>query len=439
MADNRYRYTALFRISSVGHPGVMPTTLLPAPSRRHGRAFWAVAFALLMVMAYSAVPTPLYVIYQQRDGFSAFMITVIYAAYAVGVVVSLFLAGHVSDWHGRRRVFVPGLLLSIVSAGVFLVWSDVPGLLIGRVIDGLSIGAVTATATTWLAELHAAHRPDADTRRAQSVATAANLGGIGFGPLVAGALAEWVGHPLIIPYVVFVVGMVVALGGVLLSPETRDRPFPKPRYRAQRISVPRAARREYLAAALGALIAFAALGLFNSLAPSFLAGTLGHPSRALAGAVAFLVFAAAAVAQLLAANRSARNQVATGIAGMLAGMGLLVVGVWLPTPSLALFLVGGGVVGAGAGLLFKGALGTVVAIAADEHRAEALAGLFLAGYVGLSVPVIGLGVLTQSLHAKVSLLIFAGLLAVGALAAAPMLLERPGKRSGTAALVADAA
>ncbi|MCW3023961.1 MAG: hypothetical protein JWR30_3283, partial [Conexibacter sp.] len=45
----------------------------------------------------------------------------------------------------------------------------------------------------------------------------------------------------------------------------------------------------------------------------------------------------------------------------------------------------------------------------------------------------------QSLQAKVSLLIFAGLLAVGALAAAPMLLERPGKRSGTAALVADAA
>ena len=58
-------------------------------------------------MAYNAVPAPLYGIYQQRDGFSSFTITVIFAAYAVGVVISLFTVGHLSDWHGRRRLFAP--------------------------------------------------------------------------------------------------------------------------------------------------------------------------------------------------------------------------------------------------------------------------------------------------------------------------------------------
>ena len=151
------------------------------------------------MLAYNAVPAPLYGIYQQRDGFSSFTITVIFAAYAVGVVISLFTVGHLSDWHGRRRLFAPALVLCMLSAVVFLLWRDLPGLILGRVLGGIAVGAVTATATAWLSELHAAARPDASAKRAQVVSTAANLGGIGFGPLVAGALAEWVGAPLTVP------------------------------------------------------------------------------------------------------------------------------------------------------------------------------------------------------------------------------------------------
>src|SRR6202035_365687 len=68
---------------------------------RHGVAFWVVAVAFLFNMAFSAVPTPLYVLYQQRDHFSQIMVTIVYAVYAVGVIASLFLAGHISDWVGR--------------------------------------------------------------------------------------------------------------------------------------------------------------------------------------------------------------------------------------------------------------------------------------------------------------------------------------------------
>ena len=50
------------------------------PSRRHHSAgFWVAAVAFLFNMAFSAVPTPLYVLYQQRDGISNLMVTVVYA------------------------------------------------------------------------------------------------------------------------------------------------------------------------------------------------------------------------------------------------------------------------------------------------------------------------------------------------------------------------
>jgi MFS family permease len=110
---------------------------------------------------------------------------------------------------------------------------------------------------------------------------------------------------------------------------------------------------------------------------------------------------------------------------MVLGMAVLVVAVFLNSPSLALFEIGGVITGAGAGALFKGVVTSVAELAPPESRAEALAGMFLAGYIGLSVPVLGLGVMTQYLSARVSLVIFTGVLAVAILAATPRLLHRP--------------
>jgi MFS family permease len=356
------------------------------------------------------------------------MITVIFAAYAVGVTASLFLAGHISDWLGRRRTLLAALLLSLVAAVSFLLWRSTAGLLVARAVNGLSIGVVTATATAYLAELHARHRPEASGRRGEIVATAANLGGLGVGALGAGILAQWVVGPLTVPYLVFGALLVLAMGGLLLVPETKRPPVELPRYRPQRVSVPAAARGRYFAAAAGGLIAFAAFGLFTSLAPTFLAQTLGHTSRALGGAAAFTVFATAALLQSLLGTRSARTLLLAGAVVLPLGLVLVTTAVWLPHPSLALFLVGGATTGAGAGLLVKAGLSTVVEIAPPDSRAEALAGFFLAAYVGLSVPVIALGVVATVVPARTALLGFTALTIAGTLAMAAPAARTAGVR-----------
>jgi MFS family permease len=397
---------------------------MPRSPRRHQLGFWAVAFAFLAVMAFSTLPSPLYGLYQQRDGFSSFTITIIYAAYAIGVIAALLLAGHVSDWHGRRRVLLPAIATSVVSAVIFLLWRDLPGLLLARIVNGLSVGVVAATATAWLAELHAVGRPDASPQRAQLTATAVNIGGLGVGPLVSGFLAQWTGgDALAIPYVVFLVALVVALVVVALAPETRDRPDPFPAYRVQRVSVPQHARGAFAAAAAGAFIAFGALGLFTGLAATFLVGTLHHASHALAGLTVFVLFAGGVLLQVALASASPRRILTVGGAAMIAGLTLTALAVWLPSPSLALFLAGGALTGAGAGTVFKGTVGTVIAITPPETRAEALAGLFLAGYVGLSLPVVGAGIALQFASPRDTLLGFAIVEVVAVVAAAPRLLR----------------
>jgi MFS family permease len=197
--------------------------------------------------------------------------------------------------------------------------------------------------------------------------------------------------------------------------------------------VPPRARGRFLAAAVGATIAFALFGLVTSLAPSFLEGTLHQPSHALAGVVSFAMFAAAALAQTLSSSRAPQQLLVSAVPALLAGVALLTLAVWLPTPSFAVFLAGDVIAGVGAGLMFKGAIATVSEIALPEHRAEALAGLFLAAYLGLAGPVIGLGALTQIASTRVSLLVFSGLLALGIVAAAPALVGGRGRGQRTSA------
>ena len=390
----------------------------------HNRGFWLVAAAFLTAMAFSTVPAPLYVLYERRDGFGSLTVTLVFAVYAVGVVVSLFLAGHISDWLGRPRILLPALLFEIAAGVVFLLWEDLPGLFVARFLTGVGVGMVTATATAHLAELDAVARPGAPWARSTVVGTTANIGGLAFGPLIAGVLAEWVGQPLRTPYVVFIALMLVAALAVSLAPETVAPPAAPHPYRPQRVSIPASARGAYFAVIAAAFVAFAVFGLFTSLAPTFVAVTMNHPSRALAGLVSFLVFGAAATTQIAFTTAGPRTQLAIGMATMTAGLAPIVAAVWIP--SLPLFLLGGTVAGAGSGVLFKGAVGSVIALAPPQSRGEALAGFFLGAYLGLVGPVVGLGIATRYVAPEVALTWFAALLVAVIGAISPLVLRRPG-------------
>jgi hypothetical protein len=385
----------------------------PARSLPVAVSFWVLAVVFAVAMAFSTIPTPLYAFYRQRDGFSTFMITVIFAAYSIGVIGSLFLAGHISDWFGRRRLLLAALATESVAAVLFLFWTALPGLILARVITGIGVGLVTATATAHMGELHSLARPEAGRTRAERAAVAANMGGLALGPLIAGLLAQYVVHPLVVPYLLFLGLLLASVIAVLIVPETVDLARPRPGYRPQRVSVPALGRPLYYTVAIASFTAFSILGLFTSVAPGFIAGTLGHTSPLLAGSVTFAVFGSGAVAQIVASGLAADRQVRLGLALMTVGVLVVTAAVWWPT--LALFLVGGMIAGSGVGVLFKGALGTAVGLARPEARGETLAGLFLAAYAGLVVPVLGIGLATLEFSLRSALLGFAAgvLLVIG--------------------------
>jgi MFS family permease len=383
---------------------------------------WAVAFSFLIVAAFSTAPSSLYGLFAHREHLSSLTITFVYAVYAVGVVASLVLFGHVSDWYGRRVVLLPAIAVAVVAAVLFLFWTSLAGLLAARVLTGVALGAAVATATAYIADLDAGPG-GAATRRAGIVATIANIGGLACGPLIAGLLASDETYALTLPFQVFLVALVLAGLAVLLAPEGHPPIDPRPRYRPQRLSVPPQARRQFTAAAVGVGLSFAVLGLYAGLAAMFLAGPLHHPSPALCGVTIFLSFGGGAVIQTTTTGWTPHRLLAAGIASALVGLGVLVASAWTSPPSLALFIIAGIVAGVGSGAIFRGSLTTVILTSGPDDRAGVLATFFTAGYAGLSVPVVGVGLLLQRLSPRVTLLIFALVVGLGILAAAPILVR----------------
>jgi MFS family permease len=107
---------------------------------------------------------------------------------------------------------------------------------------------------------------------------------------------------------------------------------------------------------------------------------------------------------------------------MLAGLALLppALGLLVATQMLAsmpLLLVGTALGGIAIALGYRGSLEVINDIAPAEQRAEVLASYIVCCYVGVALPVIGVGVLTAFMNALVADLAFAIVIAILAVAA----------------------
>jgi MFS family permease len=277
-----------------------------------------------------------------------------------------------------------GLAFSAASAFLFVFAGSLAPIFAGRVVSGFSAGIFTGTATAALVDL----APGGRRRLASFVAVIVNLGGLGCGTLLAGLLADYCTAPLRLPFIVDLGLLVPAVLGLLATPETvARRAF---RFRLQRLRVPAEVRGVFIRGAAAGFGSFAVAGVFSSVAPVFLGTILGRTSHALAGAVVFILFSGSIVGQLLVSRLSDRRALVSGCGLLAGGVGLL--GLALGIESLAALLAAAAVVGLGQGLAIGAGLAAINQRAPVEQRGETASSFFVVMYVGLSLPVIGVGV-----------------------------------------------
>jgi MFS family permease len=352
-------------------------------------AFWLVAYAFAVTMLGTTLPTPLYPTYERLYGFGPLTETVVFATYAVGVLVALLGFGSASDTVGRRPVLLAGLTVAALSSVTFLVAGGPHAyglslLLVGRFLSGLSAGIFTGTATAALADFAAPGRQ----LRASLIAAVANIGGLGLGPLIGGLLARYAGRPLQTCFLLHLGLLVVAVVAISVIPEPVSVTRPR-RVRMQELHVPAQARTVLLQAGTAGFAGFAVLGLFTAVSPTVLQ-LLGHNDPALTGLVVFTVFVASAAGQVASVRFPVRTSLLAGTATLI--VGIAAVGMSIGMSSLSLLVAGGVVAGAGQGISFRAALGAITGASPEQHRGAVVSTFFVICYAGISLPVLGVGV-----------------------------------------------
>jgi MFS family permease len=359
---------------------------VPETSTKTRLAFGLLAYAFAAIMVGTTLPTPMYALYGQQMHFAVLTTTVIYATYAGGVLFALLAFGRWSDAIGRRPVLLTGVVCAIASAAVFLVADSVSMLLVARVLSGLSAGLFTGTGTAAVIEA----APPSWRTRAAAVATVANMGGLGIGPLLAGVLVQYAPAPLHLSFIVHIVLALLAGIAVLIVPETSQRTG---KIGVQRLSVPAEVRAVFVVASLAAFAGFAVTGLFAAVAPSFVSGVVGIDNHAVAGLIAGSIFFASAAAQIVAGKMNPNRAVAIGCAILVAGMVILAVALQLS--SLVGLIAAAVVAGIGQGISFSRGLAAVAERTPADRRAEVSSTYFVVAYVAISLPVVGEGLAAQ--------------------------------------------
>jgi predicted MFS family arabinose efflux permease len=354
---------------------------VPAANARQlspAASFFLLASLTASFLAGSSAPSPLYPIYMAKWGLSPMMVTVIFGVYAVAVLLALLVAGRLSDHLGRRPVLLAATVAQVFAMALFATATSVTGLLVARVVQGLTTGAAIGAVGAAMIDL--------DKSRGTIANAVAPPFGTALGGVLAGVLVQYLPLPTVLVYgvlgVIFLLqGLGVTLMGESISPRAGVFSSLKPQF-----NLPRATR-ERLLLALPVLVAVWALGgFYGALGPMVIRGMMGSNSPLLGGLALFVLAASGGISVLLLQHREPREMMTFGAASLLVGAAMVAVS--LVNSAVTSFFLATTVAGIGFGAGFQGAIRTVVPFAAAHERAGVLSIIFIISYISMGLPAV---------------------------------------------------
>jgi MFS family permease len=341
------------------------------------------ASLVVSFLAASAVPTPLYPLYQAEWGFSPITTTVVFGVYAVAVLVGLLVLGRISDHVGRRPVLFAGLLGQVLSMVVFATAAGVPELMVARILQGIATGAALGAVGAGLLDLD----------RARGTVANAVAPGIGTasGALVSSLVVQFLPAPTHVVYLV-ALGVFVLQGvGVLFLRETVTPAPGTIRSLVPEIALPPSSRRAILAAAPVLFAVWALAGFYAALGPAILRVVTGSTTLVVGGLGLFVLAGVAALAVYALRDADPHAVMRLGIGALVAGVGTTLVA--LDLRSTVVFFLGTAIAGVGFGSGFQGGIRTVMPLPLPHERAGVLSVLYVVSYLGMGLPAVVAGVL----------------------------------------------
>ncbi|HGM5374882.1 TPA: MFS transporter [Serratia marcescens] len=346
------------------------------------------ALALMSALLNSSAPTPLYPLYQQQLALSSVSLTVVYGAYAAGVLIALFgvgnLSGKVKD---LRSMIVPALLVVLSGALLFARADTFAMMLMARLLAGVGTGALTGAANIALVRFG----PRDGGKNAALIATLSFTTGLALGPIFSGIALQTGFHPTTLPFVfIMVIAAVAALGvmfswprGVVTAP---THAAPAATEKSSLLDGLRATGGKFYVCAGALFICWALAASILAIGPSVAKTLLGLHARGVFGYAIAVYLLIAGISQILSRRLNARHSLLFGcLAQVLAAVVFAVAIQW---HSLWLAAAGLVVAGYAYGAIFVGSATLVNLISPPASHARLLSLFYVIAYIANWVPIL---------------------------------------------------
>ena len=378
--------------------------------------FWATGGVLFLFVAASAAPAPLYRVYQRQWGFSATTLTAVFAVYVLALLVTLLVAGSVSDHVGRRPIIAAGLALEIAACLVFVSANGVGSLFVARGLQGIAVGLATGALSAALLDI----RPTGEL--APLVSSTSATAGLAFGALSTSVLVQYGPAPTHLAWWLLLAGFTVGMGVLAAMPEPGERRPGALASLRPHVSVPKSARGSLGVAVLCIVGSWALGGFYLSLGPSLVLQQLESTNVVWGGLAIALLCGVGAAASVARRREAPRRMMLGGCVALVAGgaIGVAAIAVRLPD---ALF-VSAAVAGLGFGPVFVGAFRTIVVLAPADDRAGLVAAIFTVAYVSFGALALMAGFATTRFGLRSTALVYSATVVVLAGVPAVSLLVR---------------
>jgi len=344
------------------------------------------------------------------------VITLVFAVYAFALLVTLLVAGSISDHLGRRPVIIGALIVEIIAMALFVLADGAAILIAARIVQGVATGIASASLGAALV--------DADARRAPFVNATAPLAGMAIGALGTSALVQFSPYPLHSIYVLLLVAFATGLGAMMLLRMPSARRPGALSSLWPRVSIPASARQAFVAVTPINIAQWMLAGFYLSLVPALVAETTGNRSPLVSGLLVAGLMVTGTVAVLFRRSRPALANLRWGVGFVV--MGVLTVAAGVNLGSVPILALGTIISGVGFGTSFLGSTGYLMPLAGPEDRAELLSAYYVESYLAFSLPLIAAGYLVREAGYVVTINLFAGALLILAAIGLPFLLRKAG-------------
>jgi MFS family permease len=361
------------------------STLSGQAATRNGREPRVGAYPLLIALlavalGVSGVPAPLYAVYERQWHLAPITTTLVFAVYAFAALGAVLVAGQVSDRFGRKPLLVGAALAMVVGLVVFMTAHGVVALFAARALHGAAVGATVVAGSAALLDL----RPHDGARTGLLTGIVFNIG-MAVTILGASLLAQYGPDPMVTPYAVVGLVVLLILFNLLLMGETHQTRSTAP-IRVSRPSVPGEIRHDFRFAVLGVMASWSMLGVYLSLFPAFAGESTGIHSLVFGGAVVAAMASAAAVSQAVGSRLPARTAAIAGDFGTAVALVASVLA--LDSHQAALVAAAAVFMGLSFGLAFGGSLRHLGQVVPADHRGEVMSAYYVLAYGAMAVPTI---------------------------------------------------